>query len=150
MLRNIIVIRNGKIVWKHGPCCWYFRWNLKYLGWSYRACIKTAKKWWLLWGIAQSKWLWGLLLWLWCQGVYNSLWVIICWIAKIYLSFSNSEKWLVTRIPPTFLKNVLKLHRKKSNNWPMVSFIHNGSEITTWMRHSFKTKSAKSRVAFLR
>ena len=25
------------------------------------------------------------------------------------------------------------LHRKKSNNWPIVRFIHNGSEITTWM-----------------
>ena len=27
--------------------------------------------------------------------------VIICWIAKIYLSINNSEKWLVTKIPPT-------------------------------------------------
>ena len=25
----------------------------------------------------------------------------------------------------------------------MVSFIHNGSEITTWMGYSFKTKSTK-------
>ena len=33
-------------------------------------------------------------------------------------------------------EKLLKLHRKKSNNWPMVSFIHNGSEITT---SSFKT-----------
>ena len=31
-----IVIRNGKIVWKHGPCCWY-------LGWPCRVSIKTAK-----------------------------------------------------------------------------------------------------------
>ena len=30
-----------------------------------------------------------------------SLWVIICWIVKIYLSINNSEKWLVTRILPT-------------------------------------------------
>ena len=30
--------------------------------------------------------------------------------------------------------------QKKSNKWPMVSFIHNGGEITTWMGHSFKTK----------
>ena len=29
---NCIVIRNGKIVWKHGPYCWYFPLNLKYLG----------------------------------------------------------------------------------------------------------------------
>ena len=38
-----IVIRNGKIIWKHGPLCWYFHLNLKYLGWPYRAYIKTAK-----------------------------------------------------------------------------------------------------------
>ena len=29
------------------------------------------------------------------------------------------------------LKKLLKFHRKKSNNWPMVSFIHSESEITT-------------------
>ena len=40
--------------------------------------------------------------------------------------------------------------KKDSNNWPMVGFIHNGSEITTWMGHSFKTKNSKSRAAFLR
>ena len=39
----IIAIRNGKIVWKHGPYCWYFPLNLKYLWWSHRAYIKTAK-----------------------------------------------------------------------------------------------------------
>ena len=27
--------------------------------------------------------------------------VIICRIAKVYLSINNSEKWLVTMIPPT-------------------------------------------------
>ena len=35
-------------------------------------------------------------------------------------------------------------------NWPMVSFIHNVREITTWMGHSFKTKSTKSRAIVLR
>ena len=79
-----------------------------------------------------------------------SLSVIICWIAKIYLSINKSEKWLVTRMPLTYLRKLQKLHSKKSNNWPMVSFIHNGSEITTWMRYSFKTKSAKSKSTFLR
>ena len=39
----IPVIRNGKIVWKHGPYCWFFWLNLKYLGWSYKAYIKTVK-----------------------------------------------------------------------------------------------------------
>ena len=61
----------------------------------------------------------------------------------------NNEKWLVAGIPPTQLKKLLKLHRKKSNNWPIVSFIHNGSEITIWMGHSFKTKSPTSRATFL-
>ena len=28
---------------EHRPYYWYFRLNLKYLGWSYRAYIKTAK-----------------------------------------------------------------------------------------------------------
>ena len=70
----------------------------------------------------------------------------ICWIAKLYLS----EKWLVTRIPLTLLKKLLKLHRNKRNNWPMVISNHTGSEITTWIRHSFKTKRTKSRAAFLR
>ena len=35
--------KKRKIVWKHGPYCWYFRLNLKYLGWPCRAYIKTAK-----------------------------------------------------------------------------------------------------------
>ena len=42
-IRLFIVIRNGKIVWKHGRYCKYFRLNLKFLVWSYRECIKTAK-----------------------------------------------------------------------------------------------------------
>ena len=35
--------KNEAIVWKHGPYCWYVCLNLKYLGWPYRAYIKTAK-----------------------------------------------------------------------------------------------------------
>ena len=34
----------------------------------------------------------------------------------------------------------------QSNDWPMVSFICNGSEITTWMGYSCKTKSTRSRA----
>ena len=30
-------------VWKNGPYSWHFRLSLKYLGWPYRAYIKTAK-----------------------------------------------------------------------------------------------------------
>ena len=48
------------------------------------------------------------------------------------------------------VKNLLKLNRKKTTDWPMVSFIHNGSEITTWMGRRFKTKSTKSKGIFLR
>ena len=48
------------------------------------------------------------------------------------------------------VKKAAEVAQKKSNNWPMVSFIHNGSEITTWMGHSFKTKNSKSRATFLR
>ena len=43
LLTFCIVIRNGKIVWKHGPYCCYFCLNLKFLGWPYRAYIKTTK-----------------------------------------------------------------------------------------------------------
>ena len=155
-----IVIRNGKIVWKHGPCCWYFRLNLKYLRCPYRAYIKTEKN-----GDFCEKMLSEndieAVLATFCYYDHGpktseavqkiatdqkeywkcSLRVIICWIVKIYLSINNTEKWLVTRIPPTQLKKLLKLYRKRSNNWPMVGFIHNGSEITTWMGHSFKIQN---------
>ena len=40
--------------------------------------------------------------------------------------------------------------RKESNNWPMVSFVHNGKKILTMIRHSFKTTSTKFRATFLR
>ena len=36
-------LRNGNTVWQHGPYCWYLRLNLKYLGWPYKEYIKTAK-----------------------------------------------------------------------------------------------------------
>ena len=50
------------------------------------------------------------------------------------------------------LKKLLKFYRRKSNNWSMVRFIHNESEITTWMGYNFKTKSksTKSRATILR
>ena len=114
-----MVIRNGKIVWKHGPpYCWYSHLNLKYLGWLYRAYIKTGKN-----GnfclemlskndfevvlatfssydhgakVSEEVQKIGL-----NQKEYHkcSFCVIMCWIAKIYLSINNSEKWLVTGIP---------------------------------------------------
>ena len=54
---------------------------------------------------------------------------------------------------PDAAKKAAEVVQKKSNNWPIVSFIHNGSEITTWMGHSFfKTKRTKSKTkaTFLR
>ena len=42
------------------------------------------------------------------------------------------------------VKKAAKVAQKKSNNWYMVSLIHNGSEITTWMGYSLKIKSKKS------
>ena len=144
-------------------CAW--TWNI----WGGRT--SKQQKWWLLQGIAKWKWLECLgLLAIFCfydyatkaseavqkiatdQKEYPKLSsrAINCWMAKIYLWINNCEKWLVTRIPLTSLKKLLKWHRKKSNNWPMVGFIHNGSEITIWMRHSFKTKSTKSKATFLK
>ena len=38
-----IVIRNGKIVWKHGTYSLFFRSNLEYPGWPYREYIRKAK-----------------------------------------------------------------------------------------------------------
>ena len=38
----IIIIRNGKLIWKHGPYCRFLRLNLKYLGWSDREYIKRS------------------------------------------------------------------------------------------------------------
>ena len=111
-IRFSIVIRNGKTVWKRGSYCWYFCLNLKYLGWSYRAYIKTAKNgdfWENLVKITLS------LFFTFCcydhgakasetvQEIATdqkecrrcSSYIIICWIAKIYLSINNSENdWL--------------------------------------------------------
>ena len=115
-----IVIRNGKIIWKHGPLCWYFHLNLKYLGWPYRAYIKTAKNGDFCEELLSENDFETVLATFCCydhgakaseavqkiatdQKEYRkcSLCVIICWIAKIYLSINNSEKWLVTRVPST-------------------------------------------------
>ena len=115
-----IVTRNGKIVWKHGPNCWYFRLNLIYLGWPYKAYIKRAKN-----GDFCEELLsendFEVVLATFCFYEQNakayeavqkiatdqkkycecSSCVIICWLAKICLSINNSAKTLVTRTPPT-------------------------------------------------
>ena len=116
-LRLSIVIRNGKIAWKHGLYCWY---ELETFWVVVQRLHQNSKKWWLLWGLAQSKWPWGcfthfLLLWLWCQRFWGSLegrfrskrlsqmlsCVIVCWIAKIYQSIKLKKVgYLLTRTRP--------------------------------------------------
>ena len=46
------------------------------------------------------------------------------------------------------LEKVLKLHRKKRQEMAHGESLRNGSEIITWMGHSFKTKSTISRTTF--
>ena len=88
-----MVIKNGKIVWKHRPYYWYFRFNLKYLGWP---CEALLWKWWQrFWGSSEDRYR--------LKRVSEMLLVcyIIFWIAKIFLSINNTEKSLVTRTPQT-------------------------------------------------
>ena len=106
-----IVIRNGKIVWKHGPYCWYFCLNLKYLRWPYRAYIKTTQNG-DFWEEFRSENDFEAVLATFCcydhaakvseavqkiatdQTEYRkcSSCIIICWIVKIYLLL-NQQQW---------------------------------------------------------
>ena len=108
----IIVIRSGKIVWKHGPYCWYFRLNLKYLGWKCRAYIKTAKNGGFCGELLSENDF--LLLWLWCQRFWGSSedrrrskgesqMLLECYslLNGESISINNSKKRLVTGTPPT-------------------------------------------------
>ena len=63
-----------------------------------------------------------------CYGLLNSQ----------NISTNNREKRLVAGTSPALHNKLQKLHRKRSNIWSMVSFIHNGSERTTWMGYNFK------------
>ena len=115
----LIVIRIGKIAWKRGPYCWYFCLNLHYLAWPHRAYIKTAKN-----GefckelLSKNDFeavLVTLLLWSWCQDLWESSkdccrsegvsqMLLACYNllnSQNIANLSISEKWLVTRIPPT-------------------------------------------------
>ena len=51
--------------------------QLEISGVAIQSIHQNSKKWWLLWGIAQWKWLWGcfshfLLIWPWCQLFWGS------------------------------------------------------------------------------
>ena len=161
-----MVIRNGKMVWKNGPHCWYFRLNFKYLGWPYREYIKTAKYGGFCEGLLSENDFEVVLTTFFYydyganvseavqrittdqKGYHKcSSFVIVCWIAKMYQSITVKKVgYLLPRTLPALLKKRQKLHRKRTNNWSIVSFIHSGSEITTWMGYSFKTKSTKSKA----
>ena len=116
----IIVIRNEKIVWKHGPYCWYFCLNLKYPEWPYIVYIKTVKNGNLCEGFLSENDFETVLAPFCCydhgamapeavqkiatdQKKYHecSSCVIICWIANMYLSINHDGKRLVTRTPTT-------------------------------------------------
>ena len=59
---------------------------------------------------------------------------VVCRIAKICKLITVKQVcYLLTRTPPALQKKLHKLHRKRSNNWTMMGFIHSGNEITTWM-----------------
>ena len=117
-LHLIMVIRNGKIVWKHGLYCWYFHLNLKYLGWSYRGNFKTAKS-----GVFFEELLtendFDAVLATFCcyynyganapeavqkiatdQKEYHKCSSCVCLLGSQNISINNSEKMLVTRTPP--------------------------------------------------
>ena len=66
------------------------------------------------------------------------------------MSITVRNGWLHYRYTSDVAKKAAEVAQNRSNNWPMVSFFHNGNEITFWMGHSFKSKSTKSRATFLR
>ena len=47
-------------------------------------------------------------------------------------------------------KKAAEVAQKMSSRAHREFYIHNGSEITTWMGHSFNNKNTKSRAKFLR
>ena len=60
------------------------------------------------------------------------------------------KSWLLEDSSDVAKKTAEIAQKKKAINWPMASFIYNGSEITTWIGHSLKSKSAKSKATFLK
>ena len=94
MICWIIIIRNGKIVWKHGPYCWHFCLRSK-LEWLYKEYIKTPKNGYFQWGIFKRKWLWG------CFSHFLLLWIWLClllWLAKKTQSTVVLDNMVVTTI----------------------------------------------------
>ena len=105
-----IVIRNGKIVWKHGTYSLFFRSNLEYPGWPYREYIRKAKNSGFCEKLLGEKDFEAVLATLCCydyaadvsEAVQTiatdqkdnhkcSSCVVVCWIAKIY-NFKQNQK----------------------------------------------------------
>ena len=78
---------------------------------------------------------------------------------------NNIKKgWLLRHLRRTNKKKLQNLHRKRSNDWPMMSFIHSGNKIIIYRDSRgnkldgvelatslhFKTKTIKSKATFLR
>ena len=129
-----IVIRNGKLVWKHGLYCWYFRLNVKYLELLYRAYIIWAKNVHFYVELPSGNDFETVLVTFCCydHGVKASnvvqkiatdqkecrkcsSCVIICWIATIYLPINN---WFLGHLRPK-LKKLLKLYKKRAITGPL-------------------------------
>ena len=67
-------------------------------------------------------------------NIYSPSTLKPCRIQQTFIKESSYMLFLFVlqfhaRTLATQLKKLPKLHRKKSNKWPMVSFIHNGSEL---------------------
>ena len=96
-----------------------------------------------------------LLLWPWCKGFPGSSedlyrWKRVSQMLLVCYDLLNSQnipinqyewKMVVYKDTSNIARKTAEIVQKKSNNWPMVSFIYNGSEVTTWMGHSFKRKT---------
>ena len=113
----LIVIRNWKIVWKHGPYCWYFRLNLKYLAWPYREYIKAARNCGFWEELLTENDFEAVLVTFCCRDhggnaseavqkiatdqVYHkcSACVIVCWMTKIHHSITVKKVWLLGHLP---------------------------------------------------
>ena len=114
------VIRSRKIVWKHGPYCWYFCLDLKDLRWPYRDDFKTGKNGSFCMELFSENHFEAVLATFCCydcgangpkavqkisrdQKDYHKYCscVTVCWITKIYQSTAMKKVgYLLTRTPP--------------------------------------------------
>ena len=141
-----IVIRNGKIIWKHEPYCWYYCWYI--LVWPSRAYIKTAK--------------YGDF----CEELLGENDFEVVLVTSCFYDHGAKVSEAVQKIATdqkdyckcsSYVKICWILGYKDSSNVAkeaadvaQKNCIHNGRETTTWMGYSFKTKSTESIATFSR